>query len=1032
MSEMKRISACVLIGILAVGHNLLSQQTPRQTAQSFKAAEGLEVTLWAAEPDVINPTNIDIDARGRVWVLEAVNYRRTLSGQKDLRPSGDRITILEDSDGDGKADKTKIFAQDPSLRSPLGIAVLGDKVIVSQSPDLIVFTKDERDNIVKKEVLLTGWKGFDHDHGVHAVVFGPDGRYYLNSGDTGFEITDRSGQHFVSSRSGPYYAGCALRVNPDGTGFAVLGHNFRNPYELALDSFGNIWQTDNDDDGNKWVRINYVMEGGNFGFWGPGGRKWKEDKGTHFHSELPGVVPNVARTGAGAPCGLVVYEGKLLPPKYRGQLIHAEAGKRLINTFFVEPDGAGYSVRIENTVESSDTWFRPSDVCVSPDGAVFIADWYDPSVGGHLMQDSARGRIYRLAPQGHKPSWPPIDFGTTEGLAAALGSPAQSVRYLGHSRLKAMGSDALRMLEQMYRQGDPIVRARALWLLGRIPGHGEQLARRTLQDPDPNFRILAIRVLRLYGANILEFARPLIHDPSPQVRREIAVALQEVVPNLNRADASAQPSRNREEATTQFSEQEGNPLAAALDLLLELSKQFDGKDRWYLEALGMAARGKENVLYPRLRSVFEGKWNSLLGQLLWEFRPSDAASYLISCVNDPSLTTSERAEALDALAAIALPEAGIAVAELMAADNQPPELANQAFKRLSRQLFSEWIALRKNPALIAAIKKGMQSPALQAQTVILAEELEDTVYGAELLVLSKSGTLSEEIRAAAIRALGRTRDETYLPELEKLSQDGPLALRVAAVRALGYAKPAGQESRFRRLVLSQAPNEVRAEAVKALSRSDAGVKMLLDLEQLEQLPSELRGVATSAAHASSNTALKRRAEKLLPPFRGKDRAPLPPIQDLYWRTGEAERGRKVFMAETGPKCVTCHGLGDGKKKAGPDLSSIGEKMGKQALLEAILNPSSGIAPEYYLWILDTKSQGLVTGIIVENTPQRVTVQIETGEELRFKPSEIKSRRRSRLSLMPEDLAATMTEAELVDLVEFLTTLISPDTQYRLP
>ncbi len=322
----------------------------------------MEVTLWAAEPDIFNPTNIDIDARGRVWVLEGVNYRRTLPGMigKDDRPAGDRIVILEDTDGDGKSDKTKVFAQDLSLRTPLGIAVLGDRVIVSQSPDLIVFTKDAQDNVVKKEILLTGWRGVDHDHGLHAVTFGPDGRYYFNSGDQGFDVTDKSGKRFVSSRQGPYYAGTALRMNADGTDFTVLGHNFRNPYELAVDSFGNIWQTDNDDDGNAWVRLNYVLEGGNFGYWGPRGQSWRVDRGSHFHSELPGVVPNIRRLGAGAPCGLIVYEGKLLPTKYRGHLLHAEAGGRTINSYLLQPEGAGYSAKVEATVASADPWFRPT------------------------------------------------------------------------------------------------------------------------------------------------------------------------------------------------------------------------------------------------------------------------------------------------------------------------------------------------------------------------------------------------------------------------------------------------------------------------------------------------------------------------------------------------------------------------------------------------------------------------------------------------------------------------------------------------
>jgi putative membrane-bound dehydrogenase-like protein len=191
-----------------------------------------------------------------------------------------------------------------------------------RGPNITVYTKDARDRIVSKEVFLTGFKGVDHDHGVHALVFGPDGRYYFNTGNEGWDITDKSGTR-VRMDASSYFQGASFRVNPDATGLEVLAHNFRNPYELALDSFGTIFQTDNDDDGNAWTRLNYVMEGGNYGFRGPLNRTWREDRGTHFHAELPGVVPNIARLGAGAPCGLLVYEGMLLPEKYRGQLLHA-------------------------------------------------------------------------------------------------------------------------------------------------------------------------------------------------------------------------------------------------------------------------------------------------------------------------------------------------------------------------------------------------------------------------------------------------------------------------------------------------------------------------------------------------------------------------------------------------------------------------------------------------------------------------------------------------------------------------------------
>lgn len=436
---------------------LAAQRSPLETVKGLKTAEGLETTLFAAEPVVANPTNLDIDEKGRIWYLESVNYRRKLKKLPDLRKAGDRIVILEDTNGDGKADRKKTFYESPELRTPLGIAILGNRVVISQSPNLIVLTRDAQDRVTGSEVLLAGWGGVEHDHGLHAVTVGPDGRYYFAVGDLGFDVTDRSGRRLVNSRQGPYYAGTTLRMNPDGTGLTVVGHNFRNPYEPAVDSFGGIWQSDNDDDGNAWTRFNFVLPGGNYGYWGPGGRNWREDRGTHFHQENPGVVPNVARLGAGSPCGLVVYEGRLLPEKYRGQPIHAEAGKKQINTYFIEAREAGYRLRAESTVAAADPWFRPTDVAVAPDGAVYFADWYDPVVGGHNIGDPHRGRIYRLAPAGYQPR--PVKLDLESGLLAALASPNQATRYLAWEKLKGMGEAAVPLLRRAWEQkDDPVLR----------------------------------------------------------------------------------------------------------------------------------------------------------------------------------------------------------------------------------------------------------------------------------------------------------------------------------------------------------------------------------------------------------------------------------------------------------------------------------------------------------------------------------------------------------------------------------------------
>ena len=183
----------------------------------FTVPDGLEVTVWAQSPMLKNPTNIDIDAAGRIWVTEGVNYRR----HKERDPKGDRVVVLEDTDGDGRADKSTTFVQEPTLVAPLGIAVIGNQVIVSNAPDLIVYTDVDGDRVFnpavdKREVLLTGFDGRNHDHALHSVTFGPDGRWYFSQGNAGAYFTDRGGKTFrVGSRVQPgagWWSAAGVRI----------------------------------------------------------------------------------------------------------------------------------------------------------------------------------------------------------------------------------------------------------------------------------------------------------------------------------------------------------------------------------------------------------------------------------------------------------------------------------------------------------------------------------------------------------------------------------------------------------------------------------------------------------------------------------------------------------------------------------------------------------------------------------------------------------------------------------------------------
>src|SRR5215813_6607754 len=196
LSSIKSIQSTIPLSMLVallLPHTLAFAANPSGTgpeaaaseaAKKFTVAEGLEVTLFASEPMVRNPTDVDIDERGRVWVTEGVNYRSSFQKWGVLQPEGDRIVILEDTKGTGHPDKETVFYQDPSVNAALGICVLGNKVIVSDSPNVFMLTDTDGDGKAdKRELLFTGISGVDHDHGVHAFTFGPDGKLYFNMGN---------------------------------------------------------------------------------------------------------------------------------------------------------------------------------------------------------------------------------------------------------------------------------------------------------------------------------------------------------------------------------------------------------------------------------------------------------------------------------------------------------------------------------------------------------------------------------------------------------------------------------------------------------------------------------------------------------------------------------------------------------------------------------------------------------------------------------------------------------------------------------
>ena len=629
---------------------------PQDAVAGLDVADGLEATLFASEPDISNITNIDIDHLGRIWACDVKNYRwnlRKLSGPP--RAEGDRILVLEDTDGDGVADKTTVFYQGRDIDSAHGICVLGNRVIVSAG-DKVQVLYDENGDLKadeKRDVLFSGISGTQHDHGIHAFVFGPDGKLYFNFGNAGNQLKDKDGKIIVdqagkevAANRKPYQEGMVFRCNLDGSGLETLGWNFRNNWEVAIDSFGTLWQSDNDDDGNKGVRINYVMEFGNYGykdeFTGAGWQQPRENleqeiPQRHWHLNDPGVVPTMLLTGAGSPTGICVYEGTLLPKIFHNQVIHCDAGPNVVRAYPTKKDGAGYKAEMVNILFGArDNWFRPSDVCVAPDGSLFVADWYDPGVGGHNQQEVDRGRIFRVAPPGTKYTVPKFDFATVEGCLKALENPNLNVRYHAVTSLVANADKAHHPVEEAIEHtADPRLRARLLWVLAQLPGEGEEAVEMAADDKDPDVRVTAIRIATRLGMDAKDGAT-LAKDSSPEVRRELAVALR------------------------------SSKSAKAPQIWAELAARHDGQDRWYLEALGIGAEGKWDACLDAYLAKVDGKWNTPAGRdIIWRSRGKKTADLLVQILKDTATTEEQQPRYLRALDFLTGPEKDAALLKLL-------------------------------------------------------------------------------------------------------------------------------------------------------------------------------------------------------------------------------------------------------------------------------------------------------------------------------------------------------------------------------
>jgi putative membrane-bound dehydrogenase-like protein len=1061
-------AALGVVAVLAWSSASKGQMSAEKSSKLLKPAEGLEATLFASEPMVNNPTNIDVDSRGRVWVAEGQNYRMTHRKELPRIEGADKIKILEDTDGDGKADKVTVFA-DNIFPIPMGLAVeemygkdgkyKGARVYVGNSPDILVFEDtDGDDKADKKTVLLTGFGGVDSDHGVHGMTLGLDGKLYFTHGDgccsyeakdgshnsRNFDVVDASGRHVSSSNLAN-----TLRVNRDGTEFEILADRQRNNYETSLNAFGNAFTSDNDDDGNRGSRVIWVMDGGSYGYHTPGSPR-------HWGEEVPGNTPKLVGTGNGSPCGITVYEGSLLPGAYKGCLFEADAGTRQINFFPIERHGSNFRTEYKVLLASDDNWFRPVDMTAAPDGSIYVADWYDAGVGGHAFRDQDTGRIYRVAPKGSKPSLPKPDFATIPGLIALLKSPVVASQDAARRLLIERGAESKAALAEVYKDGDPIERGRALWVLAAI--EGDRAAIRALKDGDPRIREQAVRIL---GRDLSQVGTVVFTKPEAKKPPKGLAHLNDLLPLANDPDAGV-----RRELILAF---RWLPHARVGEALKTLAKGWDGQDRWYLEALGLAIQDRDGSF---LSELFDGK---LFGDLDLDkagqdgrvavppYFPADRNEAYISAgtpdqpANPLSKTLGlawrlHRPEALPLLAkvypALVAPELQQAGDDVLLLINDKgaatlvAEQALQAVDRsrkvalmaaLGRKIGGPWRDARSSAPVVRLIESSLADPATRLSGIALAMAAFDARYGPTLMGFAKDPKEPEAVRLAAVDAVARIRP-AGTPEfidgvIAEAKKAGSSPIAEAAVRALPSLRDANPQL-LAMIAGNDYPLGLRREALRAYARAgNGGARKVIELVKESKLPDDLKSEAASIALNDADARVRGEAAGLLPVPKGASGRPLPPIRELVQMRGDAGKGRLVFARSANDnaatKCTTCHRVQGQGQWVGPDLSTIGTKYGKEELLRSILYPSAAIGYNYKSNVLSLADGRVLTGLIVEEAPDRIVLKTADGKRQVVRPADVEERKVTEVSLMPEGLAEAMTDRDLADLLAFLATLKEP-------
>jgi putative membrane-bound dehydrogenase-like protein len=950
--------------------------SPEDAVARMTVPDGFRVEVVASEPDLVNPVAMTFDERGQVWVTESLEYPRRSPG-----PGRDRVKVLEDTDGDGKADRFTVFAE--GLNIPSGIAVGHGGVWVANAPDILFLRDTDGDGKAdRREVVVTGF-GRDDTHELpNSLSWGPDGWLYGWNG-----VFNRSR---VRYRAKTFDFTCAIfRIHPKTREFELFCEGTSNPWGIAWDPEGSAFASA--------CVIDHLWHLTETGYYHRQGGPYPP-----FTWKIGSIVDHTHQKAA--YCGIHYYDSQTYPPAYRGKLFMGNIHGNCVNVDALRRQGSTYRATAEpDFLSAHDAWFMPVSLKTGPDGCLYVLDWYDRY---HCYQDANRdpqgidrlkGRLYRVRYKDAPRRWG-FDLArcSDDQLTARLGSANTYDRETAR-RLLAERPDApaerLKALALDAKSPRP-ARMDAVWtIVGRGPLEPDfHLA--LLADADPGFRAWGVRAagnMRQVTATVREKVVALARDPSPDVQLQVAIAARKV----GGVDATA--------VLAEVASACGDDPLIPQIVWQNLCPLIQADPARLASLLGKADERRS----PALVSILPRALDLLLAQR----RPN---ANLVGAIFRQVVATGETApirQAVDALAERLRDRTASEATRAALRDVMLETLGGEKETRPGSPIIPELRILsaywhdpdglsaarailldRKQPDPLRLRALEALAAALPPEAILKSARrvLGDPGSGGSVdfrgRVLGALGTIdSPDVAKLALEAYPRSEPELRPRVIELLTQRVPWSL--ALVKAVGEGKVPADALNL---------NQVR--------------KMLASRDR--ELVREVRarwGVVREGRNPQREGVI------------ASMRAFLSETQ------GDPRAGAEVFQRV----CAQCHKIYGEGQEVGPEITLNGRGSFEQ-LLSNVFDPSLVIGTSYQGTTVATSDGRVLTGLVVEDSPRRVVLKMQGGKDETVPQAEVEEMKVSPLSLMPEDLEKQLKPQELADLFAFLTLDRRPDDPQARP